>query len=92
MATLIATSTAGATSADIVLASGASATLSLVNGNAGDDVCTDAVAQIQVKSAGGNYFTIGQLDFMNKSLVLSATGTFRVLKPLSALAYGVENN
>jgi len=91
MATLIASGTAPAVSADIVL-TGGTVTLSLVSDGAGDNVTPDAVASIQVKSAGGNYFTIGALDFMHPSLNLTATGTYRVSRPLSAVAFGVESN
>ena len=92
MATLIAAGTAAADSSDFTLTSGANTTLSLVTGNAGDDVPNNAVAYIQLKSAGGNYFTIGQLDYQNKCLVMTATGTFRVRKPMSAASFGVERD
>lgn len=89
MAELIANGTTETTSADFTMANGDSATIYLKNA-AGPLLSSDARAVIQIKSADGNYFTIGEINRANPAKVLSAPGTFRVVKIASANAYGVD--
>lgn len=91
MTTLIATSAAEATSADFTVSAGASTTLSLATATS-EAMPADAEARIQIKSTGGTYNTIGTLTTRQRVLVLSATGTFRVYKPQSGGAVGVERD
>ena len=90
MAELISTQTTAAQSADFTLTSTDVATLSLKNATSG--VPTDGgVAEIQLKSvASGTYMTIGYLTKSDPCLVLSAPGTYRINKPISTIAFGVD--
>lgn len=90
MPEIIAAQTAQANSADIVIASGGTATF-LLKGGAGDAIPASSVALIQAKS-GTQYVTIGQLDAGSPIKVLSAAGTFRVSKQTTASAVGVDQN
>lgn len=92
MANLNAVSTAANTSADITLAAGASTTLSLSTGTTGVGVPYGASASIQIRSAGATYMPIGVLDAGNPIKVLTAVGTFRVVKSAAAVAFGVERD
>lgn len=89
MAALIASSVAQTDSADIVLA-GTGTTLALVS--ADGNVPRDAQAVIQYKSAAGQYTTVDTLSAAQPAVVLTATGTFRVRKYASAVAYGVDRD
>lgn len=89
MSTLIASGTTAATSADFTLADGQSTTLFLTDAT-GPDVANQAVALIQIKSAGGQYFTIGRLTHDNPVQVLAAPGTYRVKRDVAPVAFAVE--
>jgi hypothetical protein len=91
MSTLISSQTAESTSSDFTLAAGESTTLSLTSATT-EALPAEAEARIQIKSTGGTYNTIGKLDTNNRVQVLSATGTFRVFKPMSGAAFGVERD
>jgi len=95
MASLIAISADQAASADFTLAAGASTTLSLTNANtnaSGVTLPTPIVALIQLKGSSNAYVTVGQIDSGTPQKVLSAIGTFRVLKLASAVAAGVDRD
>lgn len=87
MASLIASGTTEATSSDFTLAAGTSTTLSL--SGAAQPFGT---ASIQIKSAAATYTPIGTLNSATPILVLSAVGTFRVIKSGSSVAFGVERD
>ena len=89
MPELIAVGTAEATSIDIPLAVGASTTLYLKSATA--QLPPAATADVQIKS-GLNYYTVGQLNYQSPMQVLTAVGTFRVLRNPSATAFGVDQN
>ena len=91
MASLIASSTAQASSSDIVLTAGQNTSLYLTGSAGGTYVDSSALAFIQIKS-GSQYYTIGQLDAQNPAKVLGAIGTFRVFKQASATAFGVDRD
>lgn len=90
MAELISTQNALANSADFTLTDGQTVSLALKDDGADNDIYDNAIAYIQYKSSNGKYVTIGQLDFKAPMRILSAPGTFRVSKPASAYAYGVD--
>ncbi len=92
MAEIIASQTTAANSADFTLKDGQSVSLLLKDDVADTDLYNNAVAFIQAKSAGTKYVTIGKLTFEEPLMVLSAPGTFRVSKGISAYAYGVDKN
>lgn len=87
MASLIASGTAEATSGDFTLVAGNATTLSL--SGAAQPFGT---ASIQIKSAAATYTPIGTLNSAAPILVLSAVGTFRVVKSGSSVAFGVERD
>jgi hypothetical protein len=90
MAEIIASQTAAANSADFTLTDGSSCSLFLKDADADTDLYSNAVAYVQIKSSEAKYVTIGKLDFADPLSVLSAPGTFRVSKPASAYAFGVD--
>ena len=91
VAELITTGTSEAPSADFTLAAGDAATIFLKDA-AGPSTTADAniVAKIQIKSAGAEYFDIGELNRNAVALVLSAPGTYRVLRLATSIAFGVD--
>jgi len=86
MTQLIAPATTEQTSADFTLAA-AETTLSLKG-------VTEPLgaAYIQIKSSDANYKTIKVLTNDEPACVLNATGTFRVFKPASTNATGVDRD
>lgn len=93
MAEIIAPTVAAATSADQVLAAGASLTLVLKPATGAAALNQfDANIDVQAKTSGGDYLTFGALTASNPVLVLTAVGTFRLSKPASAVAYGADGN
>lgn len=91
MTVLIASGTAEASSADIVLADGQSTNLCLVDGDA-PGVTNQAVALVQYKSAGGVYITIGRLTREEPLKRLFGPGTFKVVRLKSPVAFGVDRD
>lgn len=79
MASLLATGTSAASSAEFTL-TGETTSLFLVAATAPLDV--GAQASVEIKSAAGVFFQIGSLSAtLNPMLVLSSPGTFRVSRP-----------
>lgn len=85
---LLATGVIDATSADIVVAAGTPVSLFLKNA-AGPTVDTQARASIQQKTSTATYFTVGELNGLNRSVVIDGPGTFRVQK-YAGPSFGVE--
>jgi hypothetical protein len=93
MAEILAPTVAAATSADQVLAVGGSLTLVLKPATGAAPLRQyDANVDVQAKTSGGDYLPFGALTASNPVLVLTATGTFRVSKPASSVAYGVDGS
>lgn len=90
MAVLIA-STTSADSAEFTLAAGVSATLALAPATV---MPPGATAEIQFKTAGGVFVTMGWLTTADPVQVLDASGDFRVNMPATghALALGVDQS
>ncbi len=91
MAELIATGTTLANSADVVVAAGTPATVFLKDAT-GQSVDAGANALIQIKSAGGEYFDIGALTSKEPALAITSPGTFRIVRPVQAVAVGVDQS
>ena len=89
MANIIPISVNTATSSDFTLIDGQSTTLFLTDAES-SEVCPEAIALVQLKSADGAYFTCGKLDVVTPARVLQAAGTFRVLKFNAPKAFGVD--
>lgn len=89
MAELIATGTTAADSADFELSDGESTTLFLKKATSGS-VDVSAFAEVQIKDAGGAYHPVTGLSFHQPSIVLAAPGTYRVSRPASSTAFGVD--
>lgn len=85
---LIAVGTIDATSGDITVVAGTPATIFLktTSGNLPDP---QSRAVIQAKTAAATYQTIGELNGLNRSLVIDAPGVFRVQK-FAGPSFGVE--
>ena len=92
MAQIIAPGTSADTSADIVLSYGQAATISLFQAGGGQ-VPNDCVAYIQQKSSNGTYADApnGQIDSFNQSAMIIGASTWRVRKPASTNAFGVDS-
>lgn len=93
MAAYITSGTAESNGADFTLVDGQSATLFLIDA-AGDQVDPAARADVQIKSAGSEYFTVGTLTGTpgQSQLVLAGAGTYRVVRRANAVAFGVDKN
>lgn len=85
MAELIAVGVIDATSADFTLA-GEASTVFLVSASG---VIPDAIANVEIKSAGGTYHKIGTLKSTNPAAVINGPGTYRVSK-LAGASFGVD--
>lgn len=90
MAELIASGTTETASADFTLTAGLSTTLYLKDAG-GPTVPYNSTALVQIKS-GTEYFTVGQLDDKAPAQVLTAVGTFRVLRLANSSAFGVDRD
>lgn len=86
---LIPTGTVDATSADVTLADGASAIIFLKDA-AGPVVPADCSAVIQIKTAAATYFTLGVISGADSARRVFGPAVYRVFKPASANAFGVE--
>ncbi len=91
MAELIASGTTESASADFTLAAGESATIFLKDA-AGSAVSPLSFAEVQIKSADAQYFTVDTLSIARPALVLTAVGTFRVLRMANSAAFGVDKS
>lgn len=91
MAELIAIGTAQADSADFTLAAGETATLYLKD-SGGPQVSSTSIARVQIKSADGEYFNIGELNCREVAKVLSGAGTYRVRRLAADAPFGVDKN
>ncbi len=90
MANLIAAGTAQADSADVVIAL-TPATFSLMDTVGSSPVMPSRVAAlIQIKTSGGAYLTVAQIDSDTPMRSISAAGTYRVRKLPTATAVGVD--
>jgi hypothetical protein len=90
MANLIPSGTAEVASADIVLT--AAQTISLNIFRAGGEGLAGAVASVQVKASNNEFFEIGVLDAEEPFKLLSGPGTFRVVRRVAAVAFGVDQS
>jgi hypothetical protein len=86
---LIATGTIEAASADITLADGASAIIFLKDA-AGPAIPAGCTGVIQIKTAASTYFTLGVISGEDSARKIEGPGVYRVFKPASANAFGVE--
>jgi len=86
---LIASGTTEATSSDITLADGASAIVFLKDAS-GPSLPGGCTAVIQLKTAAATYFTQGVISGEDPARRIFGPGVYRVLKPASQSAFGVE--
>ncbi|MCA0214520.1 MAG: hypothetical protein LCH79_15250 [Proteobacteria bacterium] len=89
MAVILASGITDANSSDVTVASGFTATVFLTDA-AGPVLPADAQAEIQIKSDGGEYFTVGRLTRDTPALVISGPGTYRVRRMACSSAILVE--
>lgn len=73
---ILATGTASANSADVVVASGTQLTVCLKDAS-GPWISSGARVEIQLKADTGEYFTVGSLDYAQPATVITASGTYR---------------
>jgi hypothetical protein len=91
MAAIIASGTTQAESADIVRAAGADpATLAIV-ANVGT-ATVGMVALIQKKGSDNAWYTVGELNRNTPALELTGTGTFRVQRQATSVAFAVDQD
>ena len=90
MAELIAIGTSQLASADFTLA-GTSAVIYLKSA-LGPSIDLNASADIQIKSSGGEYFPVGTVTTKTGPQVLTGDGTYRVVRNVASLAFGVDKN
>lgn len=91
MANLIASGTTLANSADIVLAANEEATLSLLIDVGGSDAA-QPVAYVQKKGSDNAWYTYGELNRLQPSMVLRAAGTYRVQRQAYGTAFAVDKD
>lgn len=91
MPELLASGTTELASSNFALTSGQSTTLTLFDA-AGPVVPDDALVHIQELASNGQYMNLGDLTSSELSKVLTATGTFRVLRRRCSGAIGVDRD
>jgi hypothetical protein len=92
MASLIASGTTQADSADFTVSAGAPSTISLHD--ADGVFANDVAAVIKVKSSSGVYRPVigGDLTAQRPDIVIDGPGVYRVTKYASAVAFGVDQS
>lgn len=86
---ILAVGTAAADSADVVVASGSSLTVSLKDA-AGPDVLGSALVHIYLKDDAGQYFRVDSLTGAAKpAVVISGAGTYRFSRVATGASCGV---
>lgn len=88
MATLIASGTAAAESAEFTLASSDVVTLSLFS--ASDPEIPDLAQGVIMMKTSGSFIRVGFLDQRTPALALSAPGTYKVIRRECKVAFGVD--
>jgi hypothetical protein len=91
MPQIIPIGTTQADSADIVIAAGAKATISLFAA-AGPSIPQGAVALIQRKASNAQYFTDSVLTNFSPATIVEAEGTYRVRREANGVGFGVDQN
>jgi hypothetical protein len=91
MAAFLTAGTTEAASSTFTLAAGESTLLYLIDAG-GPGLPEDILVDIQVSSSATEYFNIGFLSRERPALVLTAPGTFRVLRRACSTAVGVDKN
>lgn len=87
MAELIAAATTAANSADVAVANGEAVTFFLKNAVGG---AADGAVALQIKDAGGRYYDLIELNRARPMFHLTTPGTYRVRKPVTDRAIGVD--
>jgi hypothetical protein len=87
---LIAAGTTAAVSAEFTLAAGESATLLIKGASGKERPPLRAHFAIQAQDSGGAWRHHADMRGVNGSTVLTAVGTFRVVRPVQAAACGVD--
>jgi hypothetical protein len=90
MANIIASGTTETASADFTLTAGTPTTVFLVG--VSGPAAEDARAIIQIKSSGGVYIPVGELNRSNQAQTLFGGGTYRVVREASGTAFAVERD
>lgn len=93
MAELIATGTAQADSADVVLSDGASATIGLFAA-AGVSITGDCKAVVERKASNNEYYGLpdGTLGVGKREVQILGPATYRVRKYVSGVSFGVSKD
>lgn len=85
---LIATGSAAATSSDITVAAGSTATVFLKDADGGQ-MAKGAKVAIEIKDSGGVYNTVGWLTDSMPAVVISGVGTYRARRYPTGAIVGV---
>lgn len=83
------TAAGGVGSSDITAVAGTPVTLFLKVLVTEAPMPQDAKALIEIKSSGGQYFSVGELTAQAPAKVIDGAGTYRVVK-MTSLAFGVD--
>jgi hypothetical protein len=94
MAEYLAPGTAETAGADIILADGASATVNLKPATGQGALPADAVADVQIKTSGGDYIGIpgARMNVLTPAQNIIGPGTFRVIRRASVGIAGVDKS
>lgn len=92
MAEILAAGTTELASSPFSVAAGETTTLYLKVTSANAVMPHDARAVLQLQEAGGAWQSLRQLDISNPAAVLTAVGTFRVVRQACSSAVGVDRN
>ena len=91
MSNILAAGTSQAASADFTVAAGTPTTVA-VNTADGELPVMQAYAAIQIKSAAGQYMTVGYLGRNSVALVIDGPGVFRVLRFPTPVPIGIDRD
>lgn len=86
---LLASGTTEASTSDITVTAGVPVTVFL-KAAAGANVARGSRAVLQIKSAGGAYFTVGELTRHRPQVVIDGPGTYRVTRLAADTAFGID--
>lgn len=85
---LLSVGTSSDPSADFIVASGEQLTLALKSASSSNNF-PNAQVYIQLKDDAGKYWTIETLGFTKPAVILSAAGTYRLVRKANSKAVGV---
>lgn len=89
MAEILAIGTDGSSSNDFTVVAGLTATVMLKNAS-GTKVESGARVWLMIKSSGGEYFRVREMNVKNTSMAIVSPGTYRVSRVATGVSVGVD--